>query len=132
MRTYEGEAYHVVCDKTDEGSLVKSLKRKRDRLVPSVHIDSVIHTIRGERVILDVDLAQLYGVSTKKLNQAVERNANRFPSDFLIQLTRQGWISLRSQIVTSNEGRGGRRYLPSPNTAQPWLPPSSRVSARSK
>lgn len=91
---------------------MKPLKRKRNKLIPFIHIDSVIHTIRGERVILDVDLAQVYGVSTKKLNQAVKRNANRFPSDFLIQLTKQEWTSLKSQIVTSDEGRGGRRYLP--------------------
>ncbi|MGA9364904.1 MAG: ORF6N domain-containing protein [Bacteroidota bacterium] len=88
------------------------MKRKQKRLVSPVHIDSVIHTIRGEKVILDADLAHLYGVSTKALNQAVKRNLDRFPADFLIQLTRQEWTFLRSQIVTSKEGRGGRQYLP--------------------
>ncbi len=82
---------------------MKSSKRKRDKLTPSVHIDSVIHTIRGERVILDVDLAYVYGVSTKVLNQAVKRNADRFPPDFLFQLTKREWTSFRSQIVTSNK-----------------------------
>ncbi len=88
------------------------MQRKKKQVVPAVHIDSLIHTIRGEKVILDVNLARLYGVSTKALNQAVKRNIDRFPADFLIQLRRHEWVSLRSQIVTSKKGRGGRRYLP--------------------
>jgi len=77
-------------------------KHKKSML--PVHIDSMIYTIRGERVILDVDLAQVYGVSTKALNQAVKRNTDRFPPDFLFQLTRKEWKDLRSQYVTSNRG----------------------------
>jgi phage regulator Rha-like protein len=85
---------------------------KMKRNIPSVSIDSVIYLIRGERVILDADLARLYGISTKALNQAVKRNVDRFPPDFHFQLTPKEWESLRSQIVTSKTGRGGRRSLP--------------------
>lgn len=62
--------------------------------------------------MLDSDLADLYQVPTKVLNQAVRRNPSRFPGDFMFQLTREELEHLRSQIVTSNEGHGGRRYLP--------------------
>ena len=71
-----------------------------------------IHVIRGEKVMLDTDLAELYGVPTKAFNQAVKRNRSRFPSDFMFQLTAAEVRGLRSQIVTSNVGRGGRRYRP--------------------
>ena len=70
-----------------------------------------IHIVRGQQVILDAELAALYGVETKVLNQAVTRNMDRFPEDFMFRLTKEEWESLRSQIVTSN-GRGGRRYAP--------------------
>ncbi len=75
-------------------------------------IDIPIHTVRGQRVVLDSDLAALYGVETKVFNQAIRRNQNRFPEDFSFVLTGEEWLVLRSQIVTSNEGRGGRRYIP--------------------
>lgn len=75
-------------------------------------IDIPIHTVRGQRVVLDSDLAALYGVETKVFNQAIRRNQNRFPADFSFVLTEEEWLVLRSQIVTSNEGRGGRRYIP--------------------
>jgi hypothetical protein len=94
------------------GSKVKSLKRKRDKLIPSVHIDSVIHTIRGERVILDTDLAAIYRIPAFRLNEAVKRNRERFPADFLFQLTREEHTALTSQIAISKRGRGGRRTLP--------------------
>ena len=68
----------------------------------SVDIKSMIRTIRGQQVMLDVELAMLYGVETKVLNQAVKRNINRFPDDFMFQLTKDELESLRSQIVTSN------------------------------
>ncbi len=71
-----------------------------------------IHSVRGQSVMLDSDLAELYGVETKVFNQAVKRNPDRFPEDFMFQLTEDETNSLRSQIVTSNAGRGGRRYLP--------------------
>lgn len=75
-------------------------------------IQAVIHHIRGQRVMLDEDLARLYGVETKVLNQAVRRNPERLPEDFMFQLSEEEWEGLRSQSVTSNEGRGGRRYAP--------------------
>lgn len=68
--------------------------------------------------MLDSDLAELYGVSTKVFNQAVKRNRDRFPLDFMFQATPAEANSLRSQIVTSNQGRGGRRYLPHVFTEQ--------------
>ena len=72
----------------------------------------IIRTIRKQRVILDSDLAALYEVSTGNLNKAVRRNLDRFPDDFMFQLTSEEVESLRFQSGTSNEGRGGRRYLP--------------------
>jgi ORF6N domain len=74
-------------------------------------ITSVIRTIRGKKVILDADLARIYGVSTKALNQAVKRNLKRFPNDFLLRLSRDELENLRSQFVTSSL-HGGQRYLP--------------------
>jgi hypothetical protein len=70
-----------------------------------------IHTVRGRKVVLDADVARLYAVPTKQLNQAVQRNGNRFPVDFCFVLTTHELASLRSQIVTS-KSRGGRRTLP--------------------
>jgi hypothetical protein len=70
-----------------------------------------IHLVRGQKVMLDADLASLYGVETRVLVQAVKRNLRRFPLDFMFQLTDAEWLSLRSQNVTS-KGRGGRRYAP--------------------
>ncbi len=75
-------------------------------------ISLAIAALRGQRVILDSDLAALYGVETKRFNEAVKRNAARFPADFMFQLTADEFDSLRSQFATSNAGRGGRRYLP--------------------
>ena len=73
--------------------------------------------IRGEKVILDSELASLYGVEARTLNQAVARNRERFPEDFMFQLTDVEWAALRSQTVISN-GRGGRRYAPHAFTEQ--------------
>ncbi|MCY4512981.1 MAG: ORF6N domain-containing protein, partial [Bdellovibrionales bacterium] len=64
------------------------------------------------KVMLDSDLSILYGIETKKFNQAVKRNLKRFPKDFMFQLTKNEYESLRLQIVTSKNGRGGRRYMP--------------------
>jgi phage regulator Rha-like protein len=76
-------------------------------------ISSLILEFRGQKVILDSDLARLYGVSTKQLNQAVKRNRERFPPDFMFQVTSDEQDSLRSQIVTLKTGRGQhRKYLP--------------------
>lgn len=83
-------------------------------------IQKRIFWTRGKKVMIDSDLADLYGVSTKTLNQQVRRNAERFPNDFMFQLTAKESEALRSQIVTSktNQGRGGRRYLPLAFTEQ--------------
>lgn len=81
-------------------------------LIPVERIQNFIFLIRGEKVLLAQQLAELYGVPVKVLIQAVKRNQERFPNDFAFQLTRQEFVSLRSQIVTSKVGRGGSRYLP--------------------
>jgi phage regulator Rha-like protein len=81
-------------------------------IIPVEQIGQRIYLIRGVKVILDADLAALYQVETRILIQAVNRNIDRFPSDFMFQLTQEEARSLRSQIVTSKKGRGGRRYLP--------------------
>jgi hypothetical protein len=75
-------------------------------------IESLIYTIRGLRVMLDSDLAKIYGVSTMRLNEQFKRNSSRFPSDFSFQLTQQEFADLISQIAISKRGRGGRRKLP--------------------
>ncbi len=81
-------------------------------VVPAEQIERKIYRIQGHKVMLDSDLAELYGVKTKVLLQAVKRNIQRFPLDFMFQLNNQEVMSLRSQIVTSKSGRGGRRYQP--------------------
>lgn len=75
-------------------------------------VESKILAIRDRRVILDSDLAELYGVEVRALNQQVKRNAGRFPDDFVMQLTPDELANLRSQNVISKSGRGGSRYLP--------------------
>jgi hypothetical protein len=87
-------------------------KKKPAALVSADQLETRIHVVRGVRVMLDFQLAELYGVPTKALNQAVERNAERFPNDFAFLLTDHEVTDLRSQIVTSKKGRGGRRYNP--------------------
>jgi len=81
-------------------------------------IEQAIFLIRGQKVLLDADLAQLYGVETKILNKAVKRNLDRFPEDFMFQLTAEEAENLRFQIGTSKKQRGGRRYLPYAFTEQ--------------
>jgi len=83
-------------------------------MIPAKRIENSILLVRKEKVILDEDLAFLYDVSTKVLIQAVKRNIDRFPLDFMFQLTQEEFTSLRSQFVTSKvkRGRGGRRYPP--------------------
>ena len=95
---------------TDEGLVVNTTTSME--VIPS--IQSLIYVIRGKQVMLDSDLAMLYQVETKKLNQAVKRNISRFPEGFMFQLTEEELLNLRSQIVTSSleKNYGGRRYLP--------------------
>ena len=83
-----------------------------DQIIPVERIEKRIFLIHGQKVMLDSDLADLYGVETKVLIQAVKRNIQRFPADFMIQLDNQEVGILRSQFVTSKKGHGGRRYLP--------------------
>ena len=75
-------------------------------------IDNMIITVRGDKVILDQDLAALYDVPTFRFNEAVKRNRRRFPDDFMFQLTTEEWAALTSQFAMSKRGRGGRRTLP--------------------
>jgi hypothetical protein len=80
-------------------------------LIPAPAIQRRIHDIRGQRVLLDEDLAILYGVTVKRLNEQVKRNRRRFPADFMFRLTRREVSNLRSQFATSS-AHGGRRHLP--------------------
>ncbi len=81
-------------------------------VVTAERIEKAIHVVRGQRVMLDSDLAALYGVTTRRLNEQVSRNRERFPEDFAFQLTQQELTSLMSQFATSKTGRGGRRKRP--------------------
>ncbi len=90
--------------------------KSKPGIVLSELIQSKIILIRGEKVMLDADLAKLYEVSTKRLNEQVRRNPGRFPSDFMFQLTKEEYRILRSQVATSSWG--GRRYLPYAFTEQ--------------
>jgi hypothetical protein len=78
----------------------------------AIPVESRILILRHQRIILDSDLAELYGVPVRQLNQQVKRNRERFPTDFVFQLTAKEDQGLRSQIVISKKGRGGRRYPP--------------------
>ncbi len=84
----------------------------KGRGTPAIAVESRILFLRHQRVILDADLAQLYGVTVKRLNQQVARNKERFPSDFTFQLNSKEHESLRLQFATSKKTRGGRRYTP--------------------
>jgi len=85
---------------------------RRQGTPASVAVESRILILRRQRVILDADIAALYGVTVKRLNEQVKRNLERFPSDFMFQLTEKEHGALRSQIATSKRSRGGRRYTP--------------------
>src|SRR5881398_1944602 len=84
----------------------------------AIQIERRIFLVRGQKVMLDTDLAELYRVPTKSLNLAVKRNADRFPEDFTFQLTDDEAAGLRFHFETSKRGRGGRRYLPYAFTEQ--------------
>lgn len=96
------------------------MSRDAHGLVPAERINKAIRLLRGEKVMLDKDLAILYEVPTKVLLQAVKRNTERFPHDFMFRLNAEEFRFLRSQFVTSKQGdrRGGRRYLPYAFTEQ--------------
>lgn len=82
------------------------------RRVPIERVEGRILELRGEKVLLDHDLAELYQVTVSQLNQAVKRNISRFPEDFMFRIDADEWAALRSQSVISKGGRGGRRYPP--------------------
>jgi hypothetical protein len=97
----------------------KKVKKDKELPVSVDRIEKSIFVIRGQKVMLDRDLAELYGVPTKVLKQAVKRNIDRFPLDFMFVLTRQQVTDLRSQIVTSSSPKwGGARYEPMAFTEQ--------------
>ena len=89
-------------------------EEKNLTIVDNKEIQNMIYTFKGRQVMIDRDLAYLYNVETKVLNQAVKRNLNRFPEHFRFQLTEEEYENLRSQFVTSSEdnAHGGRRYMP--------------------
>ena len=87
-------------------------------VVLAERIENRIFLLRGEKVMFDFHLAELYGVETKVLLQAVQRNIGRFPDDFMFRIDHQEFATLRSQIVTSKPGRGGTRYAPYAFTEQ--------------
>jgi division protein CdvB (Snf7/Vps24/ESCRT-III family) len=87
--------------------MAKGRKESTEIVVAPEQIENAIYVVRGQRVMLDADLARMYGVRTSALNQAVSRNLERFPDDFAFQLTQQEFTALMSQFVTSKTGRGG-------------------------
>jgi len=93
-----------VADRTEKGVALE--------LVPAPAIQKRILVVRDRQVMLDEDLADLYGVETRRLVEQVKRNIDRFPADFMFQLSREEAAALRSQTATSEAGRGGRRYAP--------------------
>jgi hypothetical protein len=88
------------------------MPKKAKQLLPEKQILRTILFIRGKKVILDSDLAKLYGVETRRLNEQARRNIDKFPEDFMFQLTEEEFKSLKSQIATSSSGWGGRRKAP--------------------
>ncbi|MFC4212179.1 ORF6N domain-containing protein [Pedobacter lithocola] len=99
-------------------------------IIPENILVNKIYEIRGHKVMLDSDLAELYGVETRTLNQAIKRNSERFPEDFMFHLTETEWQSLRSQIVISKKNKGGRTYLPNAFTEHGVLMLSSVLNSQ--
>jgi hypothetical protein len=103
----------ATCDLNMKNSKKATLLRMPKRGGTSAFaVESRILILRHHRVILDLDIAELYGVPVKRLNEQVKRNQERFPSDFMFRLTSKENDALRSQFATSNKSRGGRRYTP--------------------
>ena len=113
--------YDIIAAKADQVNVARLLQVigmvNKKSLIPVDRIEKAILLIRGQKVMLDADLAELYGVETKVLVQAVKRNLERFPEDFMFQLSQEEFAILRSQIVTSSDW-GGRRYRPYAFTEQ--------------
>ena len=92
-----------------------TLQTMTKNLLPTIPIEQIagsIVVLRGHKVLLDADLARLYGVTTKRFNEQVQRNLHRFPEDFMFQVTEAEHTALRSHFATSSRSHGGRRYLP--------------------
>jgi ORF6N domain len=107
MQTISSGPFVIMSDMADLAAEKTELQ-----VASALAIERRIYLIRGRQVMLDEDLADLYGVETRVLVQQVKRNAKRFPADFMFQLTKPEAEALRSQIVISSKGRGGRRYEP--------------------
>ena len=105
------------------------MMKKENDLPTEKEIEDRIYLMRGQKVMLDMDLAELYEVSTKQLNQQVKRNPERFPADFMFQLSDKEWAILRSQFVTSRSW-GGRRFNPFVFTEHGVLMLSSVLSSK--
>ena len=103
-----------------------------NRKLLTIPVESRILVLRRNKVILDRDLAELYRVPVKRLNEQVKRNQNRFPHDFMFKLNPAEYAALRSQFATSTSARGGRRYLPYAftSTASLWQPQCSTQNAQ--
>jgi hypothetical protein len=102
----------IATSKMKNRQLAKLLSMPKRRRAPVSVVESRILFLRRQRIIIDTDLADLYRVPVKRLNEQVRRNRERFPSDFMFRLTSKEQKLLRSQIATSKKGSGGRRYLP--------------------
>ncbi len=94
------------------------MKRAELLPIPDELVMNKIYVIRNQKVMLDRDLGELYGVETKRLKESVKRNLSRFPEDFMFELTEIEFETLRSQFATSKTGRGGTRYTPMAFTEQ--------------
>jgi hypothetical protein len=91
---------------------MKASSKSHSSLIPVALIERRIYLVRGKKVMVDTDLAELYGVPTFRLNEAVKRNRKRFPADFMFKLNKKETESLTSQSAISKKGRGGRRSMP--------------------
>lgn len=107
MKTISSDTFAIIRPMAESVAETTGLK-----VIEAPMIERRIYVIRERQVMLDEDLADLYDVETKRLIEQVKRNLERFPEDFMFQLDREETAALRSQIATSNAGRGGRRYAP--------------------
>ena len=113
--TKHNQSHEVIANSEDQQLVVANCDRK------NINIESLIRTIRGQKVMVDFDLAMLYGVQNKRLNEQVKRNIKRFPADFMFQLTKEEWNILKSQIATSKQSENqSNGVLKSQNATSSW------------
>ncbi len=105
------------------------MSKDKNLAVPQGVMINKIYLVRNHKVMLDDDLAELYQIETRRLNEQVKRNIDRFPEDFMFQLTELEWENLMSQFATSKKGQGGRRYSPFAFTEHGVLMLSSVLSS---